>query len=339
MIGLETTWFFLIGLLFTVYAVLDGFDLGVGFWYLFAREQRDRRALLRAIGPFWDGNEVWLLTGGGALFAAFPHAYATVFSGFYLAMMLVVFGLIFRAVAIEVRDRETSARWRAGWDRAFAAGSIVPALLLGVAIGNILRGVPLDASMDFSGSFFGLLNPYALLIGLVGFSMLATHGALYLAWRLRGDLQRRARGWAQKAWVAYLALFVLTSPVTLTTQGHLLRNYRAIPALWGLPILAVVLIAALGYFNHRGRAGSAFAVSCVAIVTVMAKTAAALYPRLVPALGRPELSLTISNASSSALTLKTMLILAAIGMPVVIAYTLWAYRTFARPVDAEEGPY
>ncbi len=337
MSGLQVTWFFLIGLLLAVYAVLDGFDLGVGFWYLFTRREKDRRTLLRSIGPFWDGNEVWLLTGAGAIFAAFPHVYATVFSGFYLPMMLIVFSLIFRAVAIEVRNKKSSPGWTRAWDTAFAIGSILPAFLFGVALGNILRGIPLDESMNFTGSFFGLLNPYALLIGVVAVWMLATHGALYIAWKTDGDLHERARGWAQTSWVAYLILFVLASLITVATQPHLLHNHHAAPALWIFQILAVVMIVLIGVFNRRGRARAAFAMSCIAIVAVMAKTGVGLFPNLVPALGRPELSLTIRNASSSELTLRTMLILALVGMPIVISYTVWVYRAFRGKVGPEES--
>jgi cytochrome d ubiquinol oxidase subunit II len=337
MSGLQVTWFFLIGFLLAVYAVLDGFDLGVGFWYLLTRRENDRRTLLRSIGPFWDGNEVWLLTGAGAIFAAFPHVYATVFSGFYLPMMGVVFSLILRAVAIEVRNKESSPGWTRAWDTAFAVGSILPAFLFGVALGNILRGLPLDESMNFTGSFFGLLNPYALLIGVVAVLMLATHGALYIAWKTDGDLHERARGWAQKSWVAYLILFVLASPITVVTQPHLLHNHRAAPVLWIFQVLSVVMIVLIGVFNRRGRARAAFATSCIAIVAVMAKTGVALFPNLVPALGRPELSLTIRNASSSELTLRTMLVLALVGMPIVIGYTVWVYRVFRGKVGPEES--
>ena len=176
MLELQVTWYFLIGFLLTVYAVLDGFDLGVGFWHLFTKSDEDRRVLLNAVGPVWDGNEVWLITGGGALFAAFPHVYATVFSGMYLALMLVLYALIFRAVSMEFRSKDPSARWRAGWDAAFSLGSVVPALLFGVALGNLLRGLLLDATKTYVGGFFNLLNPYALLIGVVGLAMIATHG-------------------------------------------------------------------------------------------------------------------------------------------------------------------
>ena len=174
----QIIWFILVGVLLGGYALLDGFDLGVGFWHLFTKGDRARRIALTSIGPVWDGNEVWLLTGGGALFAAFPPVYATVFSGFYLAMMLVVISLIFRAVALEFRSKVEDERWRKAWDVAFSLGSILAALLFGVAVGNVLRGVPLDGEGNFTGTFFGLLNPYSLVFGLLSVAMVATHGAL-----------------------------------------------------------------------------------------------------------------------------------------------------------------
>jgi cytochrome d ubiquinol oxidase subunit II len=337
--ALQTAWFLLVGVLLTGYAILDGFDLGVGFWHLFTREDRDRRVLLNAIGPVWDGNEVWLLTGGGALFAAFPHVYATVFSGFYLALMLVLLALILRAVALEFRSREDSPRWRAAWDWAFALGSSLAALLLGVALGNILRGLPLDAQMNFTGSFFTLLNPYALVIGLLGFAMLATHGALYLVLKSEGDLAARARGWALKAWVAYLLLFVLALVITPITQPHLMQNYRADAVLWVVPALAGVAVILIGVFHRREQSRLAFLASCVSIAGLMALVGVGLFPSLVPALGDPALNLTIANASSSALTLKTMLILALIGMPLVLVYTVWIYCTFSGKVRLAPDAY
>lgn len=336
---LESTWFLLIGVLLTGYAILDGFDLGVGFWHLFTKKDKDRRTLLNAIGPVWDGNEVWLLTGGGAIFAAFPHVYATVFSGMYLALMLVLLALIFRAVSLEFRSKEESPGWRASWDVAFSLGSILPALLFGVAVGNILRGMPLDESMNFTGDFFTLLNPYALVIGLVGLAMFAMHGALYLVLKTEGDLADRARIWGRKAWGIFLILFIVGNVLTFTMQSQLLKNYNETPALWALYPLALLLIVMTGVFNRKGADGKAFFFSCLSIFSLITLCAVAIFPNLVPALNNPELSLTITNASSSALTLKTMLILALIGMPIVIGYTIWVYRIFSGKVKLNEDSY
>ena len=337
----QVLWFFLVGLLLTVFAVLDGFDLGVGFWHIFTKGDRRRRALIRAVGPHWDGNEVWLLTGGAALFAAFPRVYATVFSGFYLAMMLLVVALMLRAVSLEFRDKGAGARWRRVWDGCFFGGSAVATLLFGVALGNILRGIPLDGAENYTGTFWDLLNPYALTIGLVGFAMIAFHGALYIALRTGGEQQALARRWARGAGLVYLALFIVSGIATIRWQDHLMTNYRAIPLLWFIPVLALAAICGALVFNVRRRPGRAFTASSLSIVGLMATAAADLFPRLVPALGRPELSLTLANASSSELTLKTMLILVIVGMPFVIGYTLWVYRAFQGRVDldAEAGSY
>jgi cytochrome d ubiquinol oxidase subunit II len=337
--ALPVAWFFLIGFFLIGYAILDGFDLGVGFWYFFTGEDNERRLLLNAIGPVWDGNEVWLLIVGGATFAAFPHVYATVFSGLYLALMLVLFALILRAVSIEFRNGIPSPRWHKAWDVGFAVGSVIPAFLFGVAFGNILRGLPLDETKNFAGTFFDLLNPYALLIGLLGFSMLATHGALYLVLKIENNLVQQAADWARKAWYVYLGLFVIASAATMITQPRLLANYKAIPVLWLLPLFALGTIIMIGVFSKKGEQTKAFTFSALSIVGLMAMSGVALFPSLVPALDKPELSLTVMNASSSSLTLKIMLILALVGMPIVIGYTVWVYRTFAGKVKLESDSY
>jgi cytochrome d ubiquinol oxidase subunit II len=326
MIALQIAWFLLIGLLLTVYAILDGFDLGLGFWHLFTRKDAERRMLIRSVGPVWDGNEVWLLTGGGALFAAFPPVYATVFSGFYLALMLLLAALIFRAVSVEFRGKVESARWRRVWDAAFGLGSSLAALLFGVALGNLLRGLPLDAQGNFTGDFFTLLNPYALLIGAAGFAMLLTHGALYVWLKTTGEMESRARGWARIAWTFYLGLFVLASVATIAAMPGLLDNYLQSPILFGIPVLAFGFIVLLGVCMYRGKPKRAFLFSALSIAALMATAGASLFPRLAPARGAPELSLTAFNASSSQLTLTTML----------VAYTIWVHRKFAYKIQPGE---
>lgn len=335
MTELQVTWYFLIGLLLTGFAVLDGFDLGVGFWHLGSRGDRERRTLLNAVGPTWDGNEVWLLAGGGALFAAFPPVYASVFSGFYLAMMLVVFALIARAVSLEFRSKERSTAWRKFWDVVFSASSTVAALLFGVALGNILRGIPLDGAGNYTGSFWALLNPYALMTGVLGLAMLAFHGAVFIVLKTEGELAERARKWASGAGWVYLGLFLLASVVTVATRPQLMKNYSDGPVLWIVPVLALFLIVAAVVFHKQNRAVLSFVFSSLSIAGMMALCGAGLFPNLVPALGTPELSLTAANASSSQLTLKTMLIVAVLGMPFVIGYTMWVYKSFRGKVDVE----
>lgn len=343
MSDLQLTWFLLVGVLLTGYAILDGFDLGVGIWYLFARKQDERPALLNAVGPLWDSNEVWLLTGGGALFAAFPHVYATVFSGFYLALMLLLFALIFRAVAFEARNKSESPAWRGAWDYAFALGSALPALLFGVALGNIIRGLPLDEARNYTGDFFGLLNPYALLVGLLGFAMIATHGAVFITLKVEGDLANRAKRWARWSCIAFLCLFLLVDHVTVLNRKELIGNYLSYPILWVIPVIALASIIKTWVFNEIGRASWAFLASCSAIASLMAMVGTAIFPNLVPARNVAEdgsdLSLTIMNSSSSELTLKVMLIVALIGMPLVLLYTTWVYRIFGGKVTVSDEGY
>ena len=336
---LNTVWFLLIGVLLTGYAILDGFDLGVGVLHLFARTEEERRLHINAIGPVWDGNEVWLLTGGGALFAAFPIVYATVFSGYYLALMLVLVALILRAVSFEFRGKVAAPGWRRFWDWAFGLGSLVPALVFGVAVGNILRGLPFDAEGNLEVTLFGLLNPYALVIGLLSLAMFLMHGATWLALKTDGELRDRMVRWAGRLWVAYVLLFVLASIATFAATPWMFSA----PGPSALTLVCVALLLAAEFVfpvalkDHRF--GRAFLASCVAIAAQIGLAAAALYPRLVPA--RPDLarSLTIYNASSSPRTLTTMLIIALIGMPLVIAYTVVIYRVFKGKTVLDDASY
>jgi cytochrome d ubiquinol oxidase subunit II len=340
MTALQVIWFFLVGVLFIGYAILDGFDLGVGFWHLRAKGDDERREMLNAVGPVWDGNEVWLLTAGGALFGAFPAVYATVFSGFYLALMLVLLVLMARAISFEFRSQVASPGWRKAWDVVFSISSTVAIVLFGVALGNILRGIPLDAGGNYTGTFFGLLNPFALMTGVLSLAMLAFHGALYMVMKGSGDLEERARGWAGPAGIAYLVLFLIAGVVTAATQGHLLDNYRAYPLLWTIPVAVLSLIAGALFLHRNGESGRAFLCSSLSIAAIWAQVGAGLFPKMVPALNNPELSLTLSNAASGALTLKAMLIIALLGMPVVLGYTIWVYWAFKGKVDlSQEGAH
>jgi cytochrome d ubiquinol oxidase subunit II len=323
MITLQIIWLLLIGILIIGYAILDGFDLGVGCWHLFAKKGKERSSFIHSIEPFWDGNEVWLLTGGGALFAAFPAVYATVFSGFYLPLMLILLGLIFRAVSIEYRNKVEDPRWVGAWDIAFSFGSMLPSLLYAVAVGNLLRGLQLDAKGDYTGGFLALLNPYSLVIGLVGFSMFALHGALYLAVKTGGETQCKARRWAAQTWWVYALLFFVAEGWTASCY---LRNGVVLPFV--LATLAVVALALIKAFNNKGEDLKAFLASCASIALVMLSVVAVLFPNLVIATNDPALSLTIFNSSSSLRTLSVMLVIALIGMPVVIGYTIFIHRIF-----------
>lgn len=328
---LQVTWFFLIGILLAGYAILDGFDLGVGFWHLFARKDEERRIFLRAIGPVWDGNEVWLLTAGGALFAAFPPVYASVFSGFYLVLVLVLLGLIFRVVSIEFRSQLEDPGWRSRWDLAFFLGSVLPSILFGVALGNLVRGLPLNESGDYIGGFFALLNPYSLLVGVTGLAMFATHGALYLVLKTEGGLQGRARAWASRAWIVYLPLFLLSATWSLVAyqEGSILLPLAA-------SLIALLAIVGIEVFNRAGAGGRAFLASAVSIAALFGAVGSTIFPNLVRASNGASLSLSIFNASASQKSLTILLIIALLGMPVVVGYTIFIYRTFAGPVRVED---
>lgn len=324
---LNTIWFLLVGVLIAGYAILDGFDLGAGVLHLFTRDERERRLMMNAIGPVWDGNEVWLLTAGGALFAAFPPVYATVFSGFYLAFVLLLVALIVRAVSFEFRSKVDAPGWRRRWDVAFGIASAVPALLFGVAVGNVLRGLELDAS-GVSTTLLGLLNPYALLIGLLGLAMFVLHGATYLGLKTEGALQERMRRWASASWVAFIALYAVATVASYAVAPYLFERWFSNPLTW--VFFAVLLASCLGgpAAIRSGRFGRGFVASAAATVSIIALAAEGMYPRLVPS--RPDLaaSLTIYNAASTPRTLTTMLIIALAGMPLVIVYTVLIYRAF-----------
>ena len=329
MMILQVIWFCLIGVLLTGYALLDGFDLGAGIWHLTASPE-ERGRIIRAIEPFWDGNQVWLLTGGGAIFAAFAGVYATVFSGFYLALILLLFGLILRAVAVVFRDKVDGPVWRKTWDIAFSVGSILPALLYGVALGNVMRGISLSGTGNYSGGFFDLLNPYSLLVGLTGLLLFAIHGALFLALRCEGALQVRARRQALAAWWPLLVCYAGCAVCGIL---YFRRSVGPLPP----SIFAVIGLTGL-VLNRRwikkGRDCNAFFASSLSIIMACVGSAFLLFPVLVPASNDNNLNLTIYNASSSEATLWVMLIMALGGMPVVIAYTVYLYRVFIGPVGA-----
>lgn len=336
---LETSWFLLVGVLLAGYAILDGFDLGTGMLHLFvAKNDRERREVMNAIGPVWDGNEVWLLTAGGALFAAFPRVYATVFSGLYLALMLLLVALILRAVSMEFRSKLETPRWRAAWDVVFAVSSFLPALLFGVAIGNVVRGMPLDLEQEFSGTFLGLLNPFSLAVGLFAVAMFLTQGAAWLQIRTEGAVRERVLAAGRASRIAWILLWVaVTALARVAAPGTSPAWTRWEP--WIPAMLTAVFLFGLSRSWGRGRAGRAFLFSSAAIAAIVATLGLVLYPTIVPALGTPERSLTIENAASSPKTLGVMLAIALAGMPLVIGYTAFIYSRFRGPVVVDDHGY
>jgi cytochrome bd ubiquinol oxidase subunit II len=339
MMDLNTIWFWLIAVLIIGYAILDGFDFGVGILSLFGRDEKERRIHFNAIGPVWDGNEVWLITGGGALFAAFPVVYATVFSGFYLALMLLLVALIFRAVSFEFRNKVESSKWRRTWDYAFGFGSLLPAVLFGVSVGNILRGIPIDSNGNFLGTFFGLLNPYSLCVGLLSAVLFSMHGALYLATKSDGTLRDRCRQWATHLWMVYVLLYVLCTVWTWLASPFLFEKSTTNPMFYLFLIMLVGALVSLPVLMKSGKFSHAFTASSLAIAMMLGQMALSLYPRLVPSSVDLNYSLTIFNASSSPLTLQTMFVIALVGIPIVVAYSVFIHRVFRGKVEITEDSY
>lgn len=331
----QMIWFALWGILWAVYFMTDGFDLGVGILYpLLGENDDDKRVMINTIGPVWDGNEVWLVTAGGATFAAFPLAYALMFSYLYSALFIILMALIFRGVAFEFRGKGSSDIWKKGWDVAVFLGSLIPALLFGVAFGNIFQGLPMDAR-GYHGTLLGLLNPYGLQTGILFISMFMVHGALWLAVKADGDLARRAEALACKLWVVLLLIMGIFLFHTAFATS-LYDNYRHSAAWLIVPVLAVTALAGMGWAILKKQFLTAFFASCLVIVTVVLTGIIGLYPNLIPSSLDSNYSLTILNASSSVYTLRIMTVVALVFVPMVIAYQIWVYRVFRQRVVRED---
>ena len=328
---LHDIWFLLIAVLWIGYFVLEGFDFGLGILLPFlGRNDKERRVLINAIGPVWDGNEVWVLVAGGATFAAFPHWYATLFSGFYLALFLILVALIIRGVAFEYRSKRDNPTWRLAWDWAIFIGSEVPDLLWGVAFGNIVGGVPIDANKEFTGNLLTLLNPYGLLAGVVTFSLFVTHGAAYIALKTEGDIRARAnRVFLGAGLVAAVAAVVFLG---WTQASSFIPGSAAVSVL-----AALALVGALGA-NLLKREGWAFIGSAATIGLAVVALFLHLYPNVMPSSTNPAFSLTVSNASSTDLTLQIMTVVAVVFTPIVLLYQGWTYWIFRKRVSAARIP-
>ncbi|MDA8098397.1 MAG: cytochrome d ubiquinol oxidase subunit II [Nitrospiraceae bacterium] len=329
---LQVTWFILWSVLWAVYFMLDGFVLGTGMLHFaLGRTDQERRILIRTVGPVWDGNEVWLLTAGGATFAAFPGTYALMFSYLYSALLLLLFSLIIRGVSLEFRGKLEGERWRKSWDLGIFLGSALPALLLGVAFGNIFSGLPMDAA-GYHGSLLSLLNPYGLLTGALFVLLFLTHGSLYTAVKTEGELAERSMAMAKKLWNVELAIAVLFLAATaLFTK--LYDNYLSTPALLAVPGIAVASLLGIRIFLAQGKTLAAFAASCSTILMVVFTGVIGLFPNLIPSSIDQAYSLTIFNSSSSQYTLTIMTAAALIFVPIVIAYKIWVYRLFRSAVN------
>ena len=336
---LNILWFILLGVLLAGYAILDGFDLGVGIVHLAVKKDEERRILMNSIGPLWDGNEVWLVTFGGALFAAFPEAYATAFSGFYTAFMVLLFALIFRAVSMEFRSKHHAQAWRAFWDVSFSAASTVATFLFGVAVGNAMRGMPIGADHEFQGRFLDLLQPYALLVGFFAVATFAMHGSIYLYLKTEGELHQRIQGWMWRTFGLFLVLYILTTIFTLVAMPLATHNFRDYPWVWLIVVLNVLAIANIPRAIFLNRPGYAFGSSCATIAALTFLFGVALFPHLIYSSLNPDWSLTVYNAASSHKTLAIMATIAALGLPFVLAYTSVVYWVFRGKVQLGKFSY
>lgn len=336
---LPLIWFVLLAVLLAGYAVLDGFDLGVGILHPLARGERERRLFMNAIGPLWDGNEVWLVTFGGALFAMFPEAYATLFSGFYSAFMLLLFALIFRAVSLEFRGKLQSPGWKHAWDFGFFASSLLASFLFGVAVGNAVWGIPLDERGLYAGTLRDQLSPFPLLVGAMVVALFALHGAIFLFLKTEGAVKERLGRWMWHAFGSFLFLYLLATIWALLGIPRVADNFGNHPWAFAVVVLQVLALANVPRALFVHRYGQAFLSSIVTICALVFQFAMAIYPNVVAASNDPALSWSMRDAASSDKTLGIGLLIAAIGFPFVAAYTAVVYWTFRGKVRLEENGY
>lgn len=337
---LSIIWFILLNVLLIGYAILDGFDLGVGVLHPFvAKTDTERRLVMNSIGPLWDGNEVWLVTFGGALFAMFPNGYASIFSAFYLPFVFLLFALIFRAVSLEFRSKRQEKGWRSFWDSLFFLGSTLAALLFGVAVGALMQGLALSELGDYQGSVFDMISVFNLLVGVFTVALLTMHGSIFLYMKTTGELQSRLYGWMNRSYVIFVALFVVVTLYSTLLVPASLKHFDDYPLLWLIPLINVAAIVNIYRAIRSKKTFYAFLSSSFSIAALVALFSAALYPNLLPAANNPAYNITIFNASSSPLTQKIGLIIVAIGMPLVLAYTTLIYYTFRGKVELGEDSY
>jgi len=336
---LQTLWFFLLGVLLIGYAILDGFDFGVGSLHLFIKGDENRRIFMNSIGPVWDGNEVWLVTAGGVLFAAFPNAYATVLSAAYVPFYTLLAALIFRAVALEFRSKEKYKLWRSFWDGAFCFSSVTAAVLFGVLLGNLVIGIPVGADYEFSGGLMDLLSPYALLVGLFTLTTFTMHGAIYLYLKTEDKVQETVRRWIMPSFFAFLAMYLITTIATLTVYPQMVQNFSDFWWAWVVAVLTFLAVLNIPRAMHKRLPGRAFISSCCTIAGLIFLFGIGTFPNLIVSSIDPAFNLTLYNASSSSSTLKIMLIITAIGLPFVLAYTTIIYWVFRGKVVLDETSY
>jgi len=339
-LDLQTWWFIVVGALFIVYAILDGFDFGAGAWHLFLDEEKERRIALNAIGPVWDGNEVWLVIGGGSLFAGFPVVYATLLSSMYIPFILFFVFIIFRAVSIEFRGKEKMTWWRKIWDISYSVSNIMLAFLLGVVLGNVLQGIPVGENFIYQGKgFFEFLNIYPLLVGASTLFLFMTHGAIYLILKTEGALYKKLTVFVNRAVLLFIVAFVITTLYTVIFIPRLLDEFISNPVLFLIPLSAFLSIVNIPRLTGKKKYLSAFMFSSLTICLLLILSGINFYQTLLLSTIDDKYSLSIYNAASSDKTLRIMLTMVAVGSPLVIAYTVFVYRTFRGKVKIEETSY
>lgn len=337
---MNTAWFIMLGVMLIAYAVLDGIDLGVGAMHLvLGKNDAERRTNFNAIGPFWFGYEVWLLVAGGSMVAAFPRLYAASFSGFYLVLIIVLWLLIARGSSIEFRSHVASPMWRGFWDVAFSVASALLAIFFGAAVGNVVRGVPLDAGGNFQGSLTLALNPYAILVAVLSLVFLAMHGANYIAFKSEDDQRARARLWASRLWYGSAVLTIAVTLASFASRPDLGANFARYPFLLVLPLLGVAAMIGVFLLQRRGEDGRAVLATAGAIAAFLGTAGASIYPRLLPALGQPEGGLTIFNAAAPRHNLETALAVALISITLVLIYGTYIHRVFKGTVRIREDEH
>ena len=338
-IDYPTLWFLLVGGVFSGYAILDGFDLGAGAWHLFLRKEKSRRIALNAVGPVWDGNEVWLVIGGGALFAGFPVVYATLFSFMYIPFMLFLAFLIFRAISIEFRGKEKMKWWRKLWDISYSVSSAMLSFLLGVVLGNVLQGIAIGDNYEFHGHWLDFINPYSIIMGFTTLSLFMMHGAIYLLMKTEGKLFDKLTRLLKRGIIFFILMFTLATLYTLILIPHLSDDFLDRPALFIAPVLAFLSIANIPRLTQRKKFRRAFVFSALSISLLLVLVAIELYPVMLLSTIDPAYNIDIYNASSSDKALGIILTISAIGIPLVLAYTFFVYKTFWGKVVLDETSY
>ena len=334
-----TLWFLVVGGVFSGYAILDGFDLGAGSLHLFFKKEENRRVALNAVGPVWDGNEVWLVIGGGALFAGFPNMYATLFSGLYVPFMLFLALLIFRAVSIEFRSKEPMAWWRKTWDTVYMVSSSGLSIALGAVMANVLEGLPINTNGDYVGNGWDFLSPYAILVGLTTWALFMMHGAIYLALKTQGAMYEFVTLWVRRSIIFFIIMFLMTSGYTMLFVEHMVVRLKEYPVLLLVPVVAMLSIANIPRLAEKRKFTLAFVFSSITVSMLFVLVAIGLYPTFLQSTIDPAYNITVYNSAASEKTLGIMLLMASIGAPLVGLYTFIVYRSFRGKVKLDEHSY